>query len=511
MRRIVVVVLSGMTALGTILAASPAPASSELVDSTALRNAVTPAGIAQHEVAFQKIANANDGVRASGTPGYDASAAYVPNKLVAAGYAPTVQEFDFAFFQELATPELDRVAPDPETYTAGTDFLTMTYSGSGDVTGALFATNDIVIPPGPVASTSNSGCEASDFPAPGTDPSIALIQRGTCTFFDKALNAQNAGYDAVIIFNEGQPGRTDVLAGTLGSPDFTIPVVGTTFALGEELYALLQAGPVTMHVATTTISEIRQTVNILAETAGGRTDRVVVVGAHLDSVIEGPGINDNGSGSSTILEIAEQFAALDIQPVNRVRFAWWGAEELGLLGSEYYVANLTKREIKNIALNLNFDMVGSPNFVRFVYDGDGSDTGISGPAGSKAIEAVFVQYFASQGLETDPTEFNGRSDYGPFIAVKIPAGGLFTGAEGIKTEEQEAIYGGEAGVAYDVCYHQACDTLSNVNVTAINQMSDGTADAVLQFAMTTEDVSGTGGGGEGGTAQADYDGSRLIR
>jgi Zn-dependent M28 family amino/carboxypeptidase len=150
------------------------------------------------------------------------------------------------------------------------------------------------------------------------------------------------------------------------------------------------------------------------------------------------GTNDNGSGTSTILETALQMAELDVQPQNQVRFAFWGAEEDGLIGSQYYVDHLPKHDLKSIMLNLNFDMVGSPNFVRFVYDGDGSAFGTDGPSGSGAIEDVFVDYFTSQGLATDPTEFDGRSDYDAFINAGIPAGGLFTGAEGIKTAAQAA-------------------------------------------------------------------------
>jgi len=168
----------------------------------------------------------------------------------------------------------------------------------------------------------------------------------------------------------------------------------------------------------------------------------------------------------------------------RVRFAFWGAEELGLIGSEHYVNSISNKNLNSIFANLNFDMVGSPNYVRFVYDGDGSDTDPAGPAGSGQIEEVFTSYFDSQGLASDPTPFSGRSDYGPFIAVGIPAGGLFTGAEGIKTPEQAAEYGGTAGVAYDPCYHQACDTFANVSVNAITEMSDAAADAVLTLART---------------------------
>ncbi len=248
---------------------------------------------------------------------------------------------------------------------------------------------------------------------------------------------------------------------------------------------------------TDTISEVRETYNILAETKSGNADNVVMAGAHLDSVAAGPGINDNGSGSATVLEVAEQMAK--VKPVNKVRFAWWGAEELGLLGSEHYVASLSEEERARIGLYLNFDMVGSPNYVRFVYDGDnsryGQDEGAAtGPEGSGQIEDLFHDYFASVGLETEETPFSGRSDYGPFVEVGIPSGGLFTGAEGIKNAEQARIFGGEAGVAYDKCYHQACDDITNVNRKAVDEMSDAVAHAILTYAFDTRTVNGKGTG-----------------
>jgi Zn-dependent M28 family amino/carboxypeptidase len=242
---------------------------------------------------------------------------------------------------------------------------------------------------------------------------------------------------------------------------------------------------------TTAEFVVTETANVYADTAGGRDDRLVVVGAHLDSVHEGPGIQDNGSGSAAILEIAEQFATLGIEPRNKVRFAWWGGEEDGLIGSTYYVSQLDARGVRSTSVNLNFDMIGSPNFVRFVYDGDGSATGAVGPNGSANVEQVFNDYFAAMGLPVEPTAFDGRSDYGPFIAVGIPAGGLFTGAEGIKTPEEVAIYGGTAGEQYDPCYHLACDTFDNISLQALDEMSDAAAHATLAFAMTTSSLNGT--------------------
>jgi Zn-dependent M28 family amino/carboxypeptidase len=474
--------------LAVLVLAGSATAAVE-IDTSALREAVTVDNVRTHQAAFQSHADAMDadGTRVAGTAGHDMSAQYVADLLLGAGYQVNMQAFEFPFFQELSPAILEQVAPSAVAYTYGVDHTIIQYSAAGDVTAGVVPTTDLVLPPTP-APSSTSGCEATDFPA-STAGAIALIQRGTCTFQQKVLNAEAAGAVGVIIFNEGQVGRTDLDSVTLGAP-VGVPVVFVTFALGNELNSPISSG-LRVRLATDTVSETRTTHNVIAETPGGRDDRVVVVGAHLDSVAEGPGINDNGSGSAVILEIALQMAALGIEPRNKVRFAWWSAEEEGLIGSAYYVSQLSARDIKNIALNLNFDMVGSPNFVRFVYDGDGSGTGTAGPNGSKVIEQVFLDYFAGQGLPSEPTAFDGRSDYGPFIDVGIPAGGLFTGAEGIKTAEQVEMYGGTSGEQYDPCYHQACDTVDNVDVDELDRMADATAHAVLTFAMTTSAVNGT--------------------
>jgi Zn-dependent M28 family amino/carboxypeptidase len=466
---------------------NPAPG---IGDAAKLRKFVNVQGMLKHEQAFQNIANANGNTRSSGTPGYDASVAYVVSQLEAAGYDPVIQEFDFPFFEELAPAVFERTAPlPPTTYVVDQDFFTMTYSGSGNVTALLQEVNNNMFPPGPDPSSSNAGCEDADF-AGFVAGRVALIQRGTCAFYDKALNAQEAGASGVVIFNEGQPGRTDAFAGTLGAPDFTIPVIGTSFAIAQDLHTRLGSGPVTVHVQTSTESELRPTANVLADTPWGDPNRVIVQGSHLDSVTAGPGINDNGSGSSYNLESAIQVGKNKIKTHNKIRFAFWGAEEFNLLGSQYYVDNLSDAERAQILANLNFDMIASPNFVRFVYDGDGSDTGTEGPPGSGQIEQIFVDWFASQGLASEPTAFDGRSDYGPFIDVGIPAGGLFTGAEGIKTAGQAIVYGGVAGEAYDRCYHQACDTMSNLNTTGFDQMSDAGATALMTLAAQKAAPSG---------------------
>jgi Zn-dependent M28 family amino/carboxypeptidase len=227
----------------------------------------------------------------------------------------------------------------------------------------------------------------------------------------------------------------------------------------------------------------------------GDPDNVIMVGAHLDSVNAGPGIQDNGSGSAAILEVAEQMAK--VKPRNRVRFAWWGAEESGLVGSTFYVNNLSAAEKDKITLYLNFDMIGSPNHVFFIYDGDDSDAVGAGPGpdGSAEIEETFEDYFNAIDEPFKGTDFSGRSDYGPFIANGIPAGGLFTGAEGIKTADEVPLWGGTAGQQYDPCYHMACDTYDNVNLGALDVNSDAVALATLQFAMSTENINGERGKG----------------
>jgi Zn-dependent M28 family amino/carboxypeptidase len=501
--------LIALAAMIVVMVAVAAPSVAAIpTDTTDLRDAVTLDGVRAHQLEFQHIADANDGIRASGTSGYDASADYVQSVLDDAGYAVERQEFEYEFFVVDEDPVLDPESPDLPAYEPGTDIDVMEYSGAGDVTAPVTPV-DLVLPPGAQANTSTSGCEAADFngfPA----GNIALIQRGTCTFRLKADNAAAAGASAAIIFNEGQEGRTGVIIGTLDPPQAAIPVLDASFAVGSELSDLLASGgELVVRAAAFVHVEERTTSNVIADSPSGRTDRTLMVGAHLDSVDEGPGINDNGSGSAAILETAVQMAALGIAPRNAVRFAFWGAEESGLIGSQYYVDSLTRQELNDVEAYLNFDMVGSPNFVRFVYDGDGSAFGTKGPSGSGHIEGTFVDFFASMGLESEPTEFDGRSDYDAFINVGIPAGGLFTGAEGIKTEAQASIYGGTAGAAYDPCYHLACDTYDNNSDVGLDQMSDAIAHATLVYAMTRSSVNGTGNGKAKG--QSEFHGNNRIR
>jgi aminopeptidase S len=222
---------------------------------------------------------------------------------------------------------------------------------------------------------------------------------------------------------------------------------------------------------TTTLQQFtssgRTGYNLIADWPGGDTNQVVMAGSHLDSVTAGPGINDNGSGSAAILETALAVSRAQYQPTKHLRFAWWGAEELGMVGSKYYVNSLSSVNRAKISDYLNFDMIGSPNPGYFVYDDD------------PTIEKTFKDYFAGVGIATEPeTEGDGRSDHSPFKNAGIPVGGLFSGADYIKTAAQAAKWGGTSGQAFDRCYHASCDTASNIDDTALNRNADALAHAV---------------------------------
>ncbi|WP_043625026.1 M28 family metallopeptidase [Nonomuraea candida] len=483
MRRIVIALI---TALALPLAmAAPAHAGG-LDDAFAalLVKKVKGANAKKHLQAFQAIADANGGNRAAGTPGYDASVDYVVGKLRKAGYQVTRQPINYVeSWSENSPPVLDVTAPTPKSYVAGEDFLTFQPSPPGDVTAQVQGV-DLTLPPAP-APSSTSGCEAADF-AGFVAGRIALIQRGTCPFVQKVENAAAAGASGLIIFNEGQPGRTDAYPLDIGEWRAGIPMVFADFAVGNELAATPGA---TVRLKVDANLVLGTNDNVIAESRFGDPRNVVMVGAHLDSVTEGPGINDNGSGSAAILEVAEEMGGFF--PVkNKVRFAFWAAEEIGLLGSDQYVAALSEAQRDRIRVYLNFDMIASPNYAYKLYDGDDSDaTGSpAGPPGSAQIEKQFERFFGARSLPTVGTDFDGRSDYGPFIEVGIPSGGIFTGAEGIKTPEEAALFGGTAGVAYDPCYHLACDTMANIDETALDVDADAIADSVARFAVNLRGI-----------------------
>lgn len=429
---------------------------------------VTADGANRHLRAFQRIADQNGGTRAANTLGYTASVEYVAGKLRSAGFIVTTPEFTY-----------DELIIDAASLVVGaTTYGIAQMRFSPDT-----AIGGVTAPLAVVAEDATPGCESADYAGIAAG-AIAVVRRGACTFAQKTTVAADAGAVAIVISNNVD----EDLFGTLGA-DGPIPAGGVTKATGDDLAA--------MSSATATIDlrdhpETRASRNVIAQTRTGRTDNVVMSGAHLDSVPAGPGINDNGSGSAALIEIATKLGGSP-KINNAVRFAWWGAEELGLKGSNAYVAGLTFEEQLDIALYLNYDMIASPNAGYFVYDGDDSDAaGVGpGPVGSAQIEQTFNQFLNDRRhVQTEGTDFDGRSDYGAFIAAKIPSGGLFTGAEAIKTADQVALWGGTADVAFDPCYHQACDTLLNIDRLALDRNLDAAAWAAGVYAYSTEDING---------------------
>jgi Zn-dependent M28 family amino/carboxypeptidase len=426
-------------------------------------------GIVEHQQALQNIANMSGGTRHTETPGYTASVAYVRERMRRAGLNVTVTQFNMPEWQETAPPIMQQLSPTARTYVPGTaaddnspdvDYITFEFSPTKEVASApVVPTTNIVIP-SPAANSNTSGCAPADFPA-ATNGAISLIQRGTCPFVQKLANAQAAGAVGVILFNEGDSAGRMNAGFRSGPTDLNIPAVFSSFAVGNELYQAFKNGQnPTVRLKTSGVNVDRFFPQVIAETKKGSDKHIVVAGAHLDSVPAGPGINDDGSGTSWQLELAEQVANRDMK--NKIRFLWFGGEEDGLVGSQYYAAHLTQDEVNRIDVMIDTDMIASPNYVRLVYDGNGDELGPAGPEGSGTVEQVFKDYFQSRGMATLPQAFDGRSDYVGFINRGIPAGGIFAGAEVAKTAGQVAVFGGVAGEQYDPCYHEACDNIDTV-------------------------------------------------
>lgn len=300
--------------------------------------------------------------------------------------------------------------------------------------------------------------------------------------------AKAAGAVGAVIYNNVE----GALAGTLGGVGDYAATVGVTQEVGNTLLELLAAGDVEATLTVVATTENRTTYNVIAETKGGDHDNVLVLGGHTDSVFAGPGINDDGSGTVGVLTVAK--ALTGFTTTNAVRFAFWSAEEFGLLGSYHYLKTLNgtisgnATEVAKVRAYLNFDMIASPNYVLGIYDGDGNAFNLTGPPGSDTIEKDFEDFFDSKNSPHVPSIFSGRSDYAAFLENGIASGGLFTGAEELKTEEEATLFGGEAGVALDANYHQAGDDINNLNHDAYLINSQSIANSVAKYALSFDGI-----------------------
>ncbi|MGB8391802.1 M28 family peptidase [Mycobacterium sp.] len=429
-----------------------------------------------HLRALQDIANANKGSRAEGTPGYDASVEYVAKTLRDRGF-------------EVSTPQFDRL------YAVSPGKPALTVAGRSypvDQASLLVRT-----PPGgltgqPIRPTQPSGCAAGDYPAEVPKGAIAVVDDARCSVVDKQNSAVARGAAALIVLSaptgQGAPP-------TLFNPGYfkqlTVPVA-VAGAYGASALAHATA-PIRL-VLDAENSNITSR-NVLAQTKTGSPHEVIMVGAHLDSPRGGPGINDNGSGVAAVLETALQLGPL--APVNNaVRFVFWGAEEDGLNGTMDYVFGMDRDQLNDIALYLNFTMLGSPNAGFFTDDGDQSGPPGPGvtfgdvPEGSAGIERTLAGYLYLAGKRPADMPLNVRADYHPFMVAGVPIGGMTAGGPQTKTTVQARLWGGQAGVPFDPNYQSPRDTVDNVNREALAVMGSGVAFAVGSYAESIGGVNG---------------------
>jgi hypothetical protein len=452
----------GSVGPGASTPASAAPASSPAAAARlaeALRDAIDVSDILADLDRLESIAEDNQGNRAAGSAGHDASVEFVADELRDAGYQVELQPVELPAFIETGPTVIEIKAAGAPDFENIRDFKAMLFSASANVTTTVFALGfDPNAQPG---DRNGTGCQAEDWTGVPAGV-IVLVQPGRCRRLDVVVRAQAAGAVALVTtYADWQPGS--LLRPTLIEPDDVhIPAIGATHAVGLALNQAAEDGS-KVHLVTSAETKRVQSMNVIGETPGGDPNNILMLGGHLDSVIDGPGINDDGSGTMTVLEIAREVAALAAAPSGgpawKVRVAFWTGEEIGLLGSAAYAEALGPARDGPIRAYLNFDMLGSPNGTRVVYDG--SQT--SRPPESSAIAGLFTSYLDAAGLAWETESIGAASDHYPIEQVGIPIGGLFSGANEIKSAEQAATFGGLANTPQDSCYHLACDMPSNID------------------------------------------------
>lgn len=453
-------------------APAPAPAlGPELADK------VTLDGVYRHLVELQKIADANDGNRADGTPGHQASVDYLARLLRDRGF-------------EVQTPEFQRLSGSR----GGKPALTVSGRDHRVEQASLLTTT----PPGGLRALTlrpgrPAGCTVADYGAVSVEGAIAVVDDSGCSIVDKQTAALAEGAVGMLVVSRASPTKPVGAPPSLFSPGYynhlTVPV-GIVDPTADAALRRTDA-PVTLVLDNEPVMTTSR--NVIAQTRSGDSGNVVAVGAHLDSVRSGPGINDNGSGVAAVLETALQ---LGPEPAagNAVRFAFWGSEEISTDGSTNYVRSLTGEQLDDIALYLNFDMIASPNAGYFTDDGDQSAQPgpeiDAAPDGSAGIERTLAGRLNLAGVRPADVPLGRNTDYAPFLAAGIPIGGLTTGSSQPKTQVQKRLWGGRAGVAFDPGYHTGRDTIDNVDRDALGIMAAAVAFAVGTYAQSTDGVNG---------------------
>lgn len=441
-----------------------------------LAKRVNAEGLLTHLRALQSIANGNGGNRADGTPGFNASVDYVAKALRDKGF-------------DVQTPQFDRL------YTVSMGKPAVTVAGRSypvDQASLLVQT-----PPGgltgqPIRPARPSGCAPNDYPAAVPKGAIAVVDDAQCSVVDKQNSAVAKGASAVIVLSSSTGrGAPPTLFTTGYFKKLTVPVA----VLGSSGAAAVTGSTAPIRLVLDAQNVKITSRNVVAQTKTGSAHDVVVVGAHLDGSRAGPGINDDGSGVAAVLETALQLGPL--APVNNaVRFVFWGADLDGRNGVLDYVFGMDRDQLNDIALYLNFTMLGSPNAGFFTDDGDQSGPpgpGISPadvPEGSAGIERTLSGYLNLAGKRPADMPLDTRADYHPFMIAGVPVGGMTTGSSQPKTPVQARLWGGQPGVAFDPNFQGPRDTVDNINREALAVMGSGVGFAVGSYAESIGGVNG---------------------
>lgn len=460
------------TAVAVACSQEPAAPSDALPNDLAQQ--ITVDAMFGHLRKFQEIADTNGGNRAQGTPGYDASVDYVAGLLRDKGF-------------DVDTPEFERLG------TVGGGNPSLTVSGrrfSVEQASLLVPTPDGGLNAPTLRPGKSAGCAAPDYDGVTVKGAISVVDDTGCSIVVKQNVAVARGAVGLLVVSTSRPSPAGLFtSGYYGQLKVPVGVIDKTTD------AALRRTTRPVKLVLDNKAQMVKSRNLLAQTKTGSTDNVVMVGAHLDSIGGGPGINDNGSGVAAVLETALRLGG---SPAinNAVRFAFWGAEETGLEGSTQYIRTLPPEQLDALALYLNFDMLGSTNTGYFTYDGDQSAQATDPepmPDGSAGIERTLAGFLNLQGVRPADMPLSANTDYSAFMNAGVPIGGATTGSSQRKTAVQARLWGGKAGVAFDPNYHTRRDNIDNVDAHALSVMGPAVAFAVGTYALSTDGPNGVPG------------------
>lgn len=460
---LVAALLLGCASPAPSLAPTPPPPDARSVSAT-----ITEDGLRSGLVMLADVTDASNGYRSLGSPGYAAAVEAVATSLRASGWTVSDDAFTAPTFTDDGGSSLEA---DGQRF-GEDDIRPLIFAPAGDVTGPVVALDWL---PG-AAARDGKGCRTADF-GELPDGAVVLVRPGPCFRRDQVLAAQAAGAAAFVAGYGGAPSGAAPRATLVDPGGLTIPAIGATGRAADALASVAEAGGVA-RVTTAGRTAEAATRSIIAELPGSEPSSVVMLGAHLDSVLDGPGLNDDGSGVAALLAIAR--ALQGTRPRASVRLAFWSGEELGLLGSSHYVAELTEAERARVVAYLNADMIGSPNgYAGVYYETDA-------PPGSAALGALLDAAVERAGGVPVDVAIGASSDHVAFEQAGIPIGGLFSGAGEAVTQVQATSSGAAAGQPADACYHQACDGLENVDLSLARQLTTALADVAVRLAATPE-------------------------